>query len=380
MEVDVEHDLRCEWGEVDVAECVEEVGGEGEATRRSLRLVGVEVEVGSRSRSRLGVGVGLGSGVLQQQGEELGGAGEPSEGEGAELVGAGVGVAGREDLADPVHDGVHGDRVAGFESGDEGAQSVLVRAAEADVAAPALRFAPFVVQLGVGLDDLGLGDCEDAPGRLGGDHPGDGGVDDGDLVDFQVTGQLRDAAGDPRLALAASSHGPGQRQPVLQVENVGERVTRGHHPGAAGQRDLAQAEVLNPWGAVAADLDQHVADPASRLRRRRDLGSGRWSGRPPTGRAPRGRRPLRVDAPARPRTTGPGGQLASRSDRSSNMRLILPTPTDTEGLWTLGGPPIFAARQRRCQRPAASPCDLRQRESYARRAPRRDAAGRGRPR
>ena len=172
----------------------------------------------------LGVGVGVGGGVFEQEGEELGGAGEPAERDGAELVGAGVGVAGRDDLADAVHDGVHGGRVAGFESGDEGAQAVLIGAAEADVAAPAFGFAPLVVQLGVGLDDLGLGDREDPAGGLGGDHPGDRGVDDVDLVERQVAGELGDAAGEPHLALAAPGHCPGQGEPVFEVEDVGEHV------------------------------------------------------------------------------------------------------------------------------------------------------------
>ena len=260
VEVDVQHDLGCERGEVDVAEGVEEVGGESEGTRRrrrfDVRLVEVEVEVQ--------LGVGLGGGVLQEKGQELGGAGEPPEREGAELVGAGVGVAGRDDLADPVHDGVHGDRVACLESGDEGAQSVLIRPSEPDVAAKALRLAPLVVQLGVGLDHLGLGDREDASGGLGGDHARHGGVHDIDLVDRQVAGELGDAPGHPCLALAAPRHRPGQRQPMLQVEDVGERVTRSHHSGAAGQGYLAQAEVLHLRRAVAADLDQDVAEASGR--------------------------------------------------------------------------------------------------------------------
>ena len=269
--------------------------------------------------------------MLQQQGEELGGAGEPSEGEGAELVGAGVGVAGREDLADPVHDGVHGDRVAGFEAGDEGAQSVLVRAAEADVAAPALRFAPFVVQLGVGLDDLGLGDCEDAPGRLGGDHPGHRGVDDADLVDWQVAGKLRDAASDPDLALAASGHGPGQRQPVLQVEDVGERVAGGHHSGAAGQRDLAQAEVLHARRAVAADLDQHVADAAGDVAVGA-LGRVARVDAPPTGQH---LEVVDLGVPAGPHGLGrPGQEALVEVGRSSN-RSNSPTPRPRKPSWTL---------------------------------------------
>ena len=53
-------------------------------------------------------------------------------------------------------------------------------------------------------------------------------------------------------------------QPVLQVEHVGEGIARRHHPGAAGQGDLAEAEVLHTRGAVTADLDQHVAQASGR--------------------------------------------------------------------------------------------------------------------
>ena len=49
---------------------------------------------------------------------------------------------------------------------------------------------------------------------------------------------------------------------MLQVEHVGECVTRGHHAGAAGQGDLAEAEVRDAGGAITAELAQDVADSA----------------------------------------------------------------------------------------------------------------------
>ena len=124
--------------------------------------------------------------MLEQEREQLSGPREPAEREGAELVGAGVGVEGFDDLRDAVDGGVDGDGVAGLELGDEGAQAVLVGAAEAEVAASALGLAPLLMEVGVGLDDLGLGDLEHPSGRLAGDHPGHSGVDDVDSVGRQV--------------------------------------------------------------------------------------------------------------------------------------------------------------------------------------------------
>jgi hypothetical protein len=178
------------------------------------------------------------------------------------FVGAGVEVAGGDDLGDAVHGGVDCGGVAGFEAGDEGAQAVLVGAAQAEVAAAAFGLAAFVVQGGVGFDDLGLGDGQDPAGGFGGDQPGDRGVHHADLVAGQVARQLRDTAGEPGLALAAAADRPGQGQTVLEVQDVGDRVRRRGDPGGAGQGDLAEAEVRDAGGAITAELPEHVADPA----------------------------------------------------------------------------------------------------------------------
>ena len=230
------------------------VARERQGTSGRGRSTHLEVEL------QVQLGLGLGAGVLEQQGEELGGSGEPPEGEGAELVGAGVGVAGGQDLPDPVHDRVHRDGVAGLEAGDEGAEAVLVGAAEADVPAAAFGLAPLFVEVGVGLDDLGFGDLEHPSDAFGGDEPGHGGVDDVDPVGGQVAGELRDPAGDPDLALPAPGDGPGEREAVLEVEDVGEHVAGRGHAGAAGEGDLAEAEVLHAGRALAADLPQDVPE------------------------------------------------------------------------------------------------------------------------
>ena len=246
--------------------------------------------------------------MLEQQGEELGGAGEPPERECAELVGAGVGVTGRDDLADAVHDRVDGDRVAGFESGDEGAQSVLIGPAEPEVAPSALCLAPLVVQLGVGLDDLRFGDGEDASGCFGRDHPGDRGVHDVDRVGVQVAGEPGDAPSHPHLALTAAGHGPGQREPVLEVEDVGEHVAGGGDAGTAGQRDLAETEVLHPWRALPTHLPQHVADTS------RDMAVGALGRVGGVDRRPCREQlePMHLGEPGRSLGLGRGGQEAFR--------------------------------------------------------------------
>ena len=157
MQVDVQHGARCERTDVDLAQGVEEVDGEREGTRRRrlLRLVEVELEV--KDEIRCWLDLGLRSGVFEQQGEELGRAGEPAEGEGAELLGERFGVARGDDLGDAMDDRVDRDGVTCLEARDEGAQADLVGAPEPDVAAAALGLAPLLVELGVGLDDPGLG-------------------------------------------------------------------------------------------------------------------------------------------------------------------------------------------------------------------------------
>jgi hypothetical protein len=117
-----------------------------------------------------------------------------------------------------------------------------------------------------------------------------------------------DPPGDEDLGLARPHDGPGRREPVLEIEDVGERVGGGGDAGAAGQCDLAEAEVLHARCALAAELDQHVTE-APRLRAVRPLG----------GVGGVDRRPLREDLevvdlsqPTLPHGTARGGQQAGR--------------------------------------------------------------------
>ena len=198
--------------------------------------------------------------MLEQELQQLGGPGQEPEGDRAQLVVARVRVERREDLGDALHGRVDPDRIPGLDPRDDRTEAELVGAAEADVASGALGLGALVVEVGVGLDDLGLGDGEDPTARLVGDDPRDGRVDDPDPVEGQVTGQPRDAASDVDLGLAGAQHRPRPGESVLQVQHVGEGIARRGHPGAAGQCDLPEAEVLDAGRAVATGVDQHVAE------------------------------------------------------------------------------------------------------------------------
>ena len=89
-----------------------------------------------------------------------------------------------------------------------------------------------------------------------------GRVDDAHPVGGQVPRQLGDPSGDVDLGLAGTHDRPGPGESVLEVEHVGQGVAGGRDPGAPGQRDLAEAEVLDARGALTAGVDQHVAQPA----------------------------------------------------------------------------------------------------------------------
>ena len=200
-------------------------------------------------------------GVLQQQPQQVGGPGQPAERLGSGLVPAQLGVLGGEDLGDPGDRGVDPDRVAGADPGDHGAQPGLVGAGQGDVAARSFVGARCGVEVGVGLDDLASATSMIRPAAS---VPIIGAIAASTTPTRsgrQVARQLGDLAGHPHLGLPALAGRARPGEPVDQVEHVGDRIAGGHHPGAAGHRDLAEAEVLHLRGALTADVDQHVAHP-----------------------------------------------------------------------------------------------------------------------
>ena len=95
-------------------------------------------------------------------------------------------MRGRDDLGDAHKGRLHPDRVARRDARDDGAEAELVGATHADIATGPLGLDSLVVELGVGLDDLRLGDSKHATAGLVRDDPGDRRVHDAHLLDGQV--------------------------------------------------------------------------------------------------------------------------------------------------------------------------------------------------
>ena len=203
-------------------------------------------------RSRHGLGVRASPGVFEEELEEVDGPGEPAECEGAELVVVVV-VTHRlgEDLGHALDHGVDPGGVAGGDAGDEVAVAELVGAGEADVALVAGPFAFGAVGLGVGLDHLRSGDLEDGRGCVAADGLRDGAVHAADLLGEQGAGQHGDLAGDPRLAVAGLDDRPGERQPVDEVEPVGDQCPRRGGMGLADHRQLGDRVLAQRGSPVA---------------------------------------------------------------------------------------------------------------------------------
>jgi hypothetical protein len=203
---------------------------------------------------------------LQQQREQLGGAGQPAERQGPEQVPGGTVVlrAGGEDLGHPGEGGVHPGRVAGGHPGDDVAQPGRVGARQRDVAAPLLLPAALVVRRPVGLDDLGLGDRDHAAGRLPGDRGRHRLVDQVDHVGGQPPGQRGHLARDPRLGLQVAHQRPDVGQAVPQVEHVGDRGPGRERVHAASDPELAQRQLPDPGRALATDPLEPITARRSR--------------------------------------------------------------------------------------------------------------------
>ena len=103
--------------------------------------------------------------------------------------------------------------------------------------------------------------------RLPGERGRGGGVDHRDRGQGQLAGHRGDPADQPGVGPAGQEHRPGERQPVPQVEHVRGHRPRREHVHAAGDAELAQGELADPRGALAAEPDQPVG-----ARRQRDRG------------------------------------------------------------------------------------------------------------
>jgi hypothetical protein len=185
VEVDVDHGLRAQPSGVGRGQGGQQVGGErhGPAQAGVARAGVARAGVGLLGAAVGGGGlVGVVADAGDEQGEELGGAGEQAEGQGVQLVAGQVRVLGGEQVGCPGEGGVDPDGVAGVDLGDDHPQAVLVGAGQGDVAAAGGGGDLLGVRGGVGLDDLGLRELEDPAGGLGADRLGDRGVDQGNLV------------------------------------------------------------------------------------------------------------------------------------------------------------------------------------------------------
>ncbi|MDT0186401.1 hypothetical protein Q9S36_40070 [Microbacterium sp. ARD31] len=124
--------------------------------------------------------------MVQKEFQQVGGSGEPAQGEGAELVTVVV-VAHRrgKDVGDPVDHGVEPGGVTRGDTGDEVTVAELVGARERHVALVARALALGAVGLGIGLDHLRASDLEDRGGCVPGDGLADRPVDPLDLIGEQ---------------------------------------------------------------------------------------------------------------------------------------------------------------------------------------------------
>ena len=211
-----------------------------------------------------------------------------------------------EDVGDPVEQRVEPGGVAGGDAGDDPAVAVLVAAGQGGVAAVPLDLAAHRVGLGVGLDDLGLGDLQDRGGGVAGDARATA----RSTSPTRSAGRARDS--EATLRATQGSHARSatraqvRGQAVLQVEGVGDQGAGGGRVGLAGHGQLGHGVLPDRRGALAAGL--RSSGPARRPARR----AARPSARPPA--SPRPRRP--AAPPGGPPATASVGRGRARPGRS----------------------------------------------------------------
>ena len=162
--------------------------------------------------------------MVEEEFEEVRGPGEPPERHGAELVDVVVGPMGLgEDVGDSLDHGVDPGGVAGGDAGDDVAVAEFVGAGEFHVPLPPFGLFAGGVGFGVGLDDRGLRDLQHTGRGMPADHLGNGRIHHDDLVEREVAGEHGCFAGDPHLTATGLDDLPGLREPVLQVEHIGDQ-------------------------------------------------------------------------------------------------------------------------------------------------------------
>jgi hypothetical protein len=208
--------------------------------------------------------------VLEQEPEDLGGTGQPAQGDRAQLVTTGVWMPVEDRLGHPVDHGVDPDRVTGLDPGDQVAQPELVGAREGDEPAAALRLDPGGVRGRVGLDHFGLTDLPHPSRRLSGYRLGHRGVDHPHPVQRQPSRQPGDLARQPHRAGQVQDPRPYARQPVDQVQHVtqvaphrldGPSVLGPHPPPTVGIPTRIGGVDLGPRRHHQQVLDLHRSPP-----------------------------------------------------------------------------------------------------------------------
>ena len=179
----------------------------------------------------------------------------------------------------------------------------------------------FVVQGGVGLDDLGLRDRQDPAGGLPPDHPWPRpgpphrpGRPAGAATASRPGGRRRGRP--PRTGTAPTPEGAGG-------SDRGCPRSRGWWPSP---RRRARGRSRPGTAPAPTACPHHRPGPAGPTGP-----SAHRSASRPTPRAPPAPGPRPVDEPAPRPTRPPAGQAASRSDRSSFMRPTLGVTTDSRG-------------------------------------------------
>jgi hypothetical protein len=241
--------------------------------RPRLRVV-VLFLVGWLSVARVGVG-----GVAPEEREGTGRVGEDADGCGAaDLDRISITLRG-EDVGDPVHGGHERQQVQSVAAGDQRLDVVLVDPADGDEPAPPrLHFGGLSSEGGGGLDGGIQDQLEPGPGQRP-DQPDDPLVHRPGLLSGELPGGGGDPAGLPRADLAGEDLGPQVRQPVPQVQGVGDQLPRPTWTGLQHQPELGRAVGQDLRRALPADENPVVAGqlpPPSlgRIHRSRQRGRG----------------------------------------------------------------------------------------------------------